>query len=140
MIRREWGVDEAQYRQLCANRRRSGPAPAGEVTPREERRAARGGRPARSPVAEVLARAAQALRAREAATEGWARVAEPAWLTGAVVESMRAGTVTVAVSSGALLYELRRQAHALERRLARVVPGAQRLVFVEAEPPRAGGE
>ncbi len=133
-------MDEAQYRQLCANRRRSRPASAGEVTPRDERRAVRSGRPARSPVAEVLARAAQAVRAREAAAEGWARVAEPAWLRGAVVESMRAGTVTVAVSSGSLLYELRRRAHALERHLARVVPGAQRLVFVEAEAPRSGGD
>lgn len=133
-------MDEAQFRQLCANRRRSGPAPVGDITPRDQRRAVRRGRPARSPVAEVLARAAEALRDREAAAEGWARVAESAWLEGTVVESMRAGTVTVAVSGGALLYELRRRAPVLERRLRQVVPGAQRLVFVEAGGARSGGE
>jgi len=87
-------------------------------------------------VAEVLARAAEAVRARESAQEGWARVAEPGWLAGAAVESMQGGTITVAVRDSVLLYELRRRAEGLERRLRRLVPGAQRLTFVPAEPAR----
>ncbi len=116
-------MNEHQYRQLCDNRRRAGPAPLGAV-------GGRGTMRGRSPLAAVLAVATRAARRRQKAALAWQRIAQPEWSAGAAVEAVDGDTLIVAVDSPALGCELRRRAAALAQDLAGLVPGLLRVRFV----------
>lgn len=130
--------DEAeQYRLRVEGRRARGPLRLDEVSPRAKQRAEEAGRTVQSPVGAIIARAARTLGERERATAAWCRIAPPecaAAASPAGVEGRYHDTLVLHVSSATMLFELRRQQAALERQLARLVPGLHRLRLVVAGP------
>ena len=111
----------------------------GGLSRRAQLRQRRTGVAALSPVAVLVAEAAELLRRRELAQTAWERIVPPEWLRDSAVAGVSADhkdTATVAASNSALLYELRRRQSALERSLSRLAPGIRRLRFaVAAGPP-----
>lgn len=117
-----------QYRALRERRASRGPRTLAEVPP------VRGRRVRPSTLAAVVADAARRLRQREAAAAAWWRVAAPEWLPDTRVTGLESGpagrwTAVIAVGSAAVAYEIRRRQLALERQLARLVPGLRRVRF-----------
>jgi hypothetical protein len=120
-------VNARQYEQMLANRRARGPLRLADAHPRAKNQV--------SPIAGIVGKAARILRQRQAGAGAWERLARPAWLADTEVDEIAGDTLVVLVSGAALLFELRRQRAALERQLARLVPGVRRLRFAPAGAP-----
>jgi hypothetical protein len=90
----------------------------------------RTGQCVQTPIARVVAEAAELLRRRELAVSAWERVVPPAWAAEAVVTGVQRDTAMVSVTSSPLLCELRRRQAALESAVGRLAPGIRHLRFV----------
>ncbi len=126
-------MTEQQYGLLRESRRRTPAVTLDALSRRALRRQERSGKSLPTPVASVLAEAADLLRRRQLAEAAWARVAPPAWVGDTAVTgvpSKQKDTVIIAVTSSPLLCELRRRQAALEKDLARLAPGIRHVRFV----------
>jgi hypothetical protein len=122
-----------QYDALRQCRRGALAVSLGALSPRAQQRQQRTGKCLQTPLAAVVAEAADLLRRRQLAEAAWQRVVPPAWAGETAVDgipSQQHDTVTIAVCSSPLLFELRRRQTALERDLARLAPGIRRIHFV----------
>jgi hypothetical protein len=120
-------VNARQYEQLLINRRLRSPLSLADTHPRAKNKM--------SPVAGLLAKAAQTLRRRLACSSAWARLARPNWLADTEVLAVTDDTLIIQVSGAALLFDLRRQRATLERQISKLVPGVHRLRFEPAGAP-----
>jgi hypothetical protein len=123
-------MTQQQYHELREGRRRTAAVPLDELSRRALLRQQRTGQVVQTPVARVVAEAAELLRRRELATTAWARVVPPAWAEDTVVSGVQRDTATICVTSSPLLCELRRRQAALEQAVARSAPGIRHLRFV----------
>ena len=127
-----------QYHRLLQNRRRWDAVSLDQLTAYARLWEARDGRPVRTPVAAVMARAARLARRRQVAARAWTRVARGAWLAATDVDGIggeRSDTVIIRVSSSTVMYDLGRRKSELERQLGRLVPGVRSIRFVVAGRP-----
>lgn len=115
-------MNETQWRQIFANRRRRGPQPL--LTDAR--------------LAACLGPAARAAQKLADVQVGWLRVADPAWAQQTVVQGCEEGVVTIGVADATLRFHLTRQAGALKRALVRQVRGVRALRFVPAANSGAG--
>jgi hypothetical protein len=96
-----------------------------------------------TPVGLVVAKAARALGERTRAADAWQGIAHPNWVRDVTVEGIVGtfrDTLLLRVDSSTVLYELRRQQPALERQLAKLVPGLRRLCLRVAGRETAGDD
>ena len=131
---------------LRENRRRTAALPLDALSRRAKLRQRRTGVCVPTPVAGLVAEAAELLRRRESAQAAWQRVAPPDWLRDTTVAGVSAehkDTATIIATNSTLLYELRRRQSTLERDLSRLAPGIRRIRFalgsrsVDESPGRA---
>lgn len=127
-------MNDEQYRRLRDNHQIRGPRRLDEAFPLPATRTDPLGRPTRSPLANVIARAARSLHLRQAAQAAWLCIARDPWLVGSAVEAVEGSpaggyTVVVAAEHAALAYDLRRQKATLQRQFAKLVPGVRSLVI-----------
>jgi hypothetical protein len=134
-------MNAESYERLRAARRREHARRLSDVPSRQRNatqtpsRSNAAGTPT-SPLVHVLAKAARELSRRELAAVAWDKMADRRWRAETAVESVKADTIRVTVSSSTVLYELRRKHAALEKELARLVPGVKRLILtIAGEPP-----
>jgi hypothetical protein len=124
-------MTEQQYNALRERRRRAPAVSLSELSRRALLRQQHTGRCFQTPVARIVAEAAELLRRRELATAAWERVVPQAWAGDTAVTGLQhRDTAVVSVTSSPLLCELRRRQTALEQAVVRLAPGIRHLRFV----------
>lgn len=104
--------------------------PRGVRTLAEARRARVNEGEPKSALAHVLGRAARQLAARQRAQAEWDRLAGGGYDCATVVLGVESGVLIVRTDSATVAYDIQRRRGALERALARAVPGVARLRVV----------
>ncbi len=127
-------MTQRQYNELRESRRRPAAVSLDELTRGARLRQQRTGHMVQTPVARVVAEAAQLLRRRELATTAWQKVVPPAAAGDTAVAGVEhRDTAVIHVTSSPLLCELRRRQAALEQAVARLAPGIRHLRLVVGE-------